>query len=129
MEFVCRTYVKEFNKKKGEMFYRQFPDNVFVKDKGRRVDRQVKYNGKIQTVTFFVSQDNEWYNATEAGAGLKIRGIYFNTAKSVVKALNKLDDSKLKELCDFYQSNDGRLKKMQRFLAGNSEDTITYEEF
>ena len=129
MEFICRTYTEEFNKKKGEMFYRQFPDNVFVKDKGRRVDRQVKYNGKMQTVTFFVSQDNEWYNATEAGAGLKITDIYFKTAKSVVKALNNLDDSELKKLCDFYQSNDGRLKKMQRFLAGNSEDTITYEEF
>ena len=50
------------------------------------------------------------------------------TAKSVVKALNKLDDSELKKLCDFYQSNDSRLKKMQRFLEGNSEDTITYEE-
>lgn len=95
MEFVCKTYVKEFNKKKGEMFYRHLPDNVFVKDKGIRVDRQVKYNGKIQTVTFFVSQDGEWYNATEAMAGLKING---------------------------------RLKKMQRFLTRNSEDTIIYEE-
>ena len=128
MEFICKTYTEEFNKKKGEMFYRQFPDNVFVKDKGRRVDRQVKYNGKMQTVTFFVSQDGEWYNATESMAGLKITDIYFKTAKSVVKALNKLDDSELKKLCDFYQSNDGRLKKMQRFLEGNSEDTITYEE-
>ena len=128
MEFVCKTYVKEFNKKKGEMLYRHLPDNVFVKDKGIRVDRQVKHNGKMKTVTFFVSQDGEWYNATEAMAGLKISGIYFKTAKSVVKALNNLNDSNLKELCDFYQSNDGRLKKMQGFLTRNSEDTIIYEE-
>lgn len=128
MEFVCKTYIKEFNKKKGEMFYRQFPDNVFVKDKGTKVDRRVKYNGKMQTITFFVSQDGEHYNATEAMAGLKIKDIYFKTAKSVVKALNNWNDSELKKLCDFYQSNDSRLKNMQRFLAGNSEDTIIYEE-
>lgn len=102
--------------KTGEVFYRQCRTSegvYFIKDKGNRIEKEVKIGRRKEKFYFYIAKYDNEYRATEETSGMCIKEMTAKTIAAAMKNISELSVDWYKRLSAFLNSNDIRIKRME----------------